>query len=67
MIIYTILIFIAIMSVILITKPSFLFSNGNIKPFGLSEGKTIFSLHFIIIISIVFIHFFLSYFDCLLC
>ena len=44
-VIYSVLFFVLLVMLLIVTKPSFAFApDGSVKPFGVGEGKTVFSL-----------------------
>jgi|APGre2960657468_1045069.scaffolds.fasta_scaffold403940_1 hypothetical protein len=53
--IYTTMFFVLVVTLLIVWKPSFMFDNvGNVKPFGIGEEKTIFSLGCLVVTMAVF-------------
>ena len=51
---YTLLIYLVVVMIIIITRPKFMFkTNGEFKPFGIGKNKTVFPFWFISFVSIV--------------
>ena len=60
---YSVLFYILVMTLVIVSKPPFIFNGNKIKPFGVGENKTIFSLGVFVVTTAIFSFYFFCIID----